>query len=109
MAGVIPLRTRMRKAKRYLGYVEATLNEDSLWGRRGDRFRGHEFHYSELVTETVEESGWRPAYALKRNRPGTIIPEGFQCGNVLASYAHLHFGSRPAAVERFVAQCGGAV
>jgi len=109
MAGIMPLRTRMRKTRKYLGYVEATLNEDSLWGRKGDLFRGHEFHYSELVSEEKEESSWRPAYSLKRNRPGTIIPEGFQCGNVLASYAHLHFGSRPAAVGRFVAKCGGAV
>ena len=109
MAEVIPARTRMGKTKKFLGYVEVRLTEDSLWGVRGDILRGHEFHYSELVPEGIDDPRWRPVYALKRNRPGTIIPEGFQCGNVLASYAHLFYATRPAAVERFVAKCGGTV
>lgn len=108
LAGVIPAWTRMRASKKFLGYVEATLTDDSLWGRQGDVLRGHEFHYSELVADGIAESRWKPAYTLKRNRRESFITEGFQCGNLLASYAHLHYASRPQAVERFVAKCGGA-
>ncbi|MBI4634638.1 MAG: cobyrinate a,c-diamide synthase [Deltaproteobacteria bacterium] len=108
LAGVIPAWTRMRASKKFLGYVEATLTDDSLWGRRGDVLRGHEFHYSELVADGIAESRWKPAYTLKRNRRESFITEGFQCGNLLASYAHLHYASRPQAVERFAAKCGGA-
>ncbi|MFZ3253713.1 MAG: cobyrinate a,c-diamide synthase, partial [Syntrophales bacterium] len=54
MSGVLPAGTRMGNTKKFLGYVEATLKEDSLWGRKGDLFRGHEFHYSELTS-----GGWR--------------------------------------------------
>jgi len=108
LAGVLPVRTRMGTAKKFLGYVEASLRGNSLWGREGDSFRGHEFHYSEMVPEEIDDPRWQRVYALKRNRPGTIIPEGYQCGNVLVSYAHLHFASRPAAVEHFIAKCGGA-
>ncbi|MDO9585978.1 MAG: cobyrinate a,c-diamide synthase [Syntrophales bacterium] len=109
MADVIPARTRMRTSKKFLGYVEARLTGDSLWGVEGDILRGHEFHYSELVPDGIDNPNWQPVYALKRKRSGTVIPEGFQCGNVLASYAHLHYASRPAAVERFVTKCGGVV
>ncbi len=110
LAGVIPARTRMRQEKKFLGYVEASLRADSLWGREGDLLRGHEFHYSEMVSDGIGDPRWQPVYALRRKRPGTIIPEGYQCGNVLASYAHLHFPSRPAAVDHFIAKCrGGAV
>ncbi len=109
MSGVLPAGTRMGSTKKFLGYVEATLKEDSLWGRKGDLFRGHEFHYSELTSGGVADPRWQTVYALRRNRPGTIIPEGYQCGNILASYAHLHYASRPEAVSHFIAKCGGAL
>lgn len=103
LVGLLPSWTRMREKKKALGYVEVTLTEDSLWGARGDVLRGHEFHYSELT----EAPDWKPVYALKRRRSDEITPEGFQCGNVLASYAHMHYGSRPEAMERFIKMCAG--
>ncbi len=106
MAGVIPAATRMRASKKFLGYVEATLAQDSLWGKRGDVLRGHEFHYSELSPEGIPDSRWKTAYALKPNRRNVVVGEGFQRDNVLASYAHLHYASRPLAVAHFVAGCG---
>lgn len=108
MTGVLPAGTRMSSAKKFLGYVEASLNDDSLWGKKGDLLRGHEFHYSELVPEELDDPRWQAAYTLRRNRPGTILAEGYQCGNILASYAHLHYASHPEAVEYFIAKCRGA-
>jgi cobyrinic acid a,c-diamide synthase len=109
LAGIIPARTRMGASKKFLGYIEVSLARDSLWGLQGDVLRGHEFHYSELVTEGMHDPHWNPAYILKRNRLKSAKQEGFQCGNILASYAHLHMASRPSAVERFAAKCGGEV
>jgi len=51
LAGVLPLWTRMRERRKALGYVEVTLTQDALWGARGTTLRGHEFHYSELVSQ----------------------------------------------------------
>jgi cobyrinic acid a,c-diamide synthase len=105
LARLLPCWTRMREKKKALGYVEVTLKSDSLWGKRGDILRGHEFHYSELIDDPTEDSGWESVYALKRRRSDEITSEGFQRGNILASYAHMHYGSRPGAIRRFISNC----
>ena len=105
LVGILPSWTRMREKKKALGYVEITLNEDSLWGKRGDVLRGHEFHYSELIENPADAPGWKPVYALKRRRSDDITPEGFQRRNVLASYAHIHYASKPNAIDRFISNC----
>jgi cobyrinic acid a,c-diamide synthase len=107
LLGVLPARTRMLAARKALGYVEATLTDDSLWGRRGDVLRGHEFHYSELIDDPISDPAWRTVYSLRRRRADSVETEGYQNGAILASYAHLHFASRPAAVARFLERCGG--
>jgi len=107
LAGVLPTRTRMLTGKKALGYVEVALAEDSLWGRRGELLRGHEFHYSELIDDPASDPAWRKVYALRRRRTDTVETEGYQNGAILASYLHLHYASRPAAVARFLERCGG--
>jgi len=106
MVGLLPVWSRMLDRLKSLGYVEVTLAQDSLWGKRGTRFRGHEFHYSEL-TETLQDAPlWKPVYRVKHRRSKTISLEGFQQGKVLASYVHLHWASQPEAVENFINHCG---
>jgi cobyrinic acid a,c-diamide synthase len=107
LAGILPARTRMLDTRKALGYVEVALTEDSLWGRRGDVLRGHEFHYSELIDDPISDPAWRKVYSLRRRRADAVETEGYQNGAILASYAHLHFASRPAAVARFLERCGG--
>ncbi len=107
LAGVLPARTKMRSGKKALGYVEATLRKDSLWGGAGDKLRGHEFHYSELIDDPTATPGWETLYTVQRRRSPKDEVEGFQCGSILASYLHLHLASRPAAIEHFIKQCGG--
>jgi cobyrinic acid a,c-diamide synthase len=98
MLGLLPVGTRMKPRRQSLGYVDVTLSRKCLWGEPGAQLRGHEFHYSELVAIP----NWPTAYDVRYRRSDRISREGFQCGSVLASYAHLHFGSRPGAVENFV-------
>lgn len=105
--GILPAQTRMLNVRRALGYVEVILGENSLWGRQGDVFRGHEFHYSELVGDPTACPTWRTVYALRRRRSDAVEAEGFQSGKVLASYAHLYYASKPAAVDHFIDRCGG--
>ena len=107
MAGILPVETRMLNRRKSLGYVEATLRGDSLWGACGDVFRGHEFHYSELVGEPAESEGWEKVYSMKYLWANDAVAEGYQKGNVLASYVHLHYASTPDALNHFLRKCEG--
>ena len=106
MAGLVPTSTRMLDRRKFLGYVEVTLNRDSLWGAGGATIRGHEFHYSELTADPAEEPAWQAVYSMKRRRDGGVSREGFQKGRTLASYAHLHLASRPDALGWFIDHLG---
>ena len=101
MTGCFPLATRMTPKLRSLGYREAVLTRSTLLGGAGRRVRGHEFHYSELA----EDPGDVPLAYRVSDRQGADRGEGFQAGNTLGSYLHLHLGSCPEAAASFVAAC----
>ncbi len=105
LAGLLPAWTVMKGRLKSLGYVEVTLAEDSLFGKRGDTFRGHEFHYSELMDDPCRNTGWKSVYRMARRRDDNVLSEGFQAGQVLASYVHAHFASRPELIDHFVSVC----
>ncbi|MBV9124127.1 MAG: cobyrinate a,c-diamide synthase [Planctomycetes bacterium] len=91
MLDLLPARTIMQPRLAALGYVTLRTMRPSLLGPAGTLARGHEFHYSRL-----EALGpLSPAAELDSGR-GAPHPDGFLSGNLLAGYAHLHFGSNPA-------------
>jgi cobyrinic acid a,c-diamide synthase len=99
MAGVVPLRSRMRAGRLTLGYRTVRARRDTMLLRAGETVRGHEFHWSELTDAALEPA----AYDLEE----TGRPEGYAAGSVLASYVHLHLGSDPRLTPRFVEAYGG--
>lgn len=105
LCGVLPAEARMLDRLRRLGYSEITLEADSLWGNAGDVLRGHEFHYSELLSDPAGSGGWSAVYRRNGRSGSTGCPEGFQRGRVLASYVHMHLAGNPRAIDRFIAQC----
>jgi len=103
MAGVFPFETRMMKKPR-LGYREIVLNEHCILGSKGEKYRGHEFHYSEILEDRDQGSGVRGqgnAYTVT-NASGNRLPdEGFKYKGALASYIHLHFGGNERRAKLF--------
>ena len=101
MAGLVPGWSKMQKKRQRLGYATAEAVQDSVIAARGQKLRGHAFHWSNLPEPTAEQAAYRilePAEHL----------EGFVAGpkaNILASYLHLHFGSEPALARRFIESC----
>lgn len=85
MAGIFSFATRMRKRMARLGYREIELEDDSIVGEKGDRIRGHEFHYSEIFQPSA--FNLKPFYRFK---------------NTYASYVHVHFGSNLEIAKNFV-------
>ena len=46
MLGLLPVVTSLAQPRRHLGYRRAILQTSPPWGRKGQSFRGHEFHYA---------------------------------------------------------------
>jgi cobyrinic acid a,c-diamide synthase len=105
LAGVFPFETAMRKGRSHLGYREIQLNDDCIHGKKGDKLRGHEFHYSSIVQQsnraTVKEYH-NLAYALRNNNGECLSDEGYRYKNTLASYIHIHFGSNINTAKVFI-------
>ncbi|MDH3392915.1 MAG: cobyrinate a,c-diamide synthase [Desulfobulbaceae bacterium] len=97
MAGVYPVKSRMKKGRTSLGYREATTTAPTFFGEAGTVLRGHEFHYSAIdpMPESVER-----AYRLT---DGSL--EGYKINNTLGGYLHLHFGFDVEVVASFVKTC----
>lgn len=104
MVGAIPSTCRFLPTLRRLGYVEITSTSDNVLGKSGWRFRGHEFHYSEMC-QSGKLDGVETVYLLNRKDQTESRTEGFQFKNLLASYVHVHFGSNPKLAGRLVREC----
>ncbi|AEB10069.1 cobyrinate a,c-diamide synthase [Desulfobacca acetoxidans] len=102
MAKVLPFGVRMLPRLKTLGYREVTLAADGLLGPAGTRARGHEYHYSEMISEPVDLPR---LYRLTARTGGKSVEEGYTVNQVLASYVHLHFGSNPEVAWHFVGHC----
>lgn len=102
MAGLFPFTVRMLPRLKALGYREITLNSPCPLGDAGEKARGHEFHYSEIIkgTDTVKE-----VYDISPQSKCVDQCGGYLYRNVLGSYVHLHFGSNPDMARNFVEFC----
>ena len=99
MLGIVPLAMEMTNKLVDFGYVTVTLTQDCLLGPRGTTIRGHSFHYSRIRSGSDIATSYEVEFSLSGKRQS----EGFTCGNVLASYVHLHFGANPAVARHFAA------
>ena len=99
MVGLVPVETAMRAQRLTLGYRTLTARRANPLLERGETVRAHEFHYSELVDPVADD---RAAFDVAE-RPET--GHGYATDQILASYMHLHLGSRPAMADRLVARC----
>ena len=99
MVGLIPAKSSMSKGRLTLGYREVEALADGVLLAKGQRVRGHEFHWSVADSPASPEQA---TYAV-RSQDGRI--EGFRRGSLWASYIHVHLGSRPEMAKRFVAEC----
>ncbi len=98
MTGILPLSSRIDNTRLTLGYRTVQALADGPLLQEGQTVRAHEFHWS-----TLEKSGGAaPAYRVLEKSGGE---EGFQQGNILASYIHLHLGALPTLAPRFVEMC----
>ncbi len=103
MVGVIPTTAVMGKRLK-LGYYQALTLQDTPLLLQGKTVRGHEFHRSELQTESTS-----PLYEMQRLQTAETQPKRLEGWGHLphlhASYLHLHWGSFQEIPRRFLQHC----
>ena len=85
MAGLLPVETSFESPRLNLGYREVALVGAGVFGGKGTRFRGHEFHFASVLAQS-------PATPLFRAFNAELEPlgdAGMQAGNVMGSFVHL--------------------
>jgi cobyrinic acid a,c-diamide synthase len=100
MAGVIDGEASMTPSLQRFGYVEADVLRDNIMFRRGEKFKAHEFHYSEIKGAVPDVFSVRRA-----SRRSDVWTDGFTgsgAANLLATYMHVSFWSCPEAARRAV-------
>jgi len=97
MVGALPIASCIEGTRLMLGYRTVRALADGPILKSGEEIRGHEFHWSRIDSEPDQEAAY---LILEQNRR-----EGFQRGNLLASYIHLHFASCNGLAQRFISFC----
>lgn len=99
MIGLFPWVSRMRERVKSLGYREVEVIESCPFLKKGEKIRGHEFHYSE-INEPPDRI--KRSYRITHPASHTTAFEGYFYKNTLASYIHLHFANNPRFAKGFV-------
>lgn len=106
MTGILTGHSTMGNRLKRFGYCEGTALTDTTLVNAGEHLRGHEFHYSDFVTDLP------PAFEFIKARDGDVLKRwngGYQVGNTLASYLHVHFAQRPGLLDRWFALARSAL
>jgi cobyrinic acid a,c-diamide synthase len=98
MAGVLPVDVALGDVPRS-GYRDLRLMGDCLLGPAGTRLRGHEFHFSTLLSGTDQ---FRAAYSMHDCDGEPLGCEGWASPTLVASLVQLHFGQDPEIASRLV-------
>lgn len=101
MAGVFPVSIDLSPKPQGLGYVEATVDQDTPFFQKGRVLQGHEFHYSRAHAA----DGAELTFALKLARGEGILAglDGLLYKQTFAAYTHLHALGVPEWAHNFVA------
>lgn len=101
MVGILPGWCRMA-SRLTMGYRQVKTVSDALLAPANTTLRGHEFHYSEWHNPDLSKSAYL-VQSRKSHQPQSF--EGYQKGNLLASYIHLHFAQNHQIAKNFVRAC----
>jgi cobyrinic acid a,c-diamide synthase len=92
MCGVFSYDSKMTEKVQGLSYVIAEANHDNIITKKGEQFRGHEFHYSQVLL-----NGIKPQFAFNilRGKGITNKMDGLMKKKTVASYIHTHTAACP--------------
>lgn len=100
LAGVFPVRFGLHRKPRAHGYTELTVRGKNPFYEEGERIKGHEFRYSEILSWQGTEGDL--AFEMQRGVGFMGNRDGLVYKNVLALYTHIHSLSTPQWAGNFV-------
>ena len=92
--GVYPYNSILTDKVQALKYTIAEVKKDNIISKKGEKFNGHEFHYSKVL---VDNSNIKHdlAFNILRGKGSYNNQDGFMEKNTLASYVHTHVAAMP--------------
>jgi cobyrinic acid a,c-diamide synthase len=99
MVGALPIEIEQTGHHQAHGYVEARVDTENLFLPCGTQLRGHEFHYSRLVSDSAPINtalALGSGVGIGNGRDGIVV------GRVFASYLHLFAPGAPTWAPAFV-------
>lgn len=85
MSGLLPVETSFAKRRLSLGYREVRLERDTPLGKRGETYRGHEFHFASIIAG----DGERAPFFVSDASGNALGAVGSSAANVVGSFVHL--------------------
>lgn len=101
MLGIFKGNVKMSNKLNALGYVETETIKDNILSKKGDKNKGHVFHWSYLE-DLPEDISF--AYKILKNN-GKYYYDGLTDNNILAAYTHIHFASNINFAKNFIKIC----
>ncbi len=98
MVGIIDAKAFPEERLLRFGYVELTCQEDTVYCKKGEIFKGHEFHYWNTTDHGSSFTARKPG---KQRQWDTIHCQGV----LMAGFPHLYYPSNPVIAERFADLC----
>jgi cobyrinic acid a,c-diamide synthase len=94
MVNVYPYKSVLTDRVQALKYTIAEVTQDNIISKKGEKFNGHEFHYSKVL---VDDNNIKHnlAFSILRGKGSYNLQDGFMERNTLASYVHTHVAAMP--------------
>jgi len=100
MVGFLPISFGMEKRPQGHGYTVLHVEEDNPFYPLGTEIKGHEFHYSRILSRKEDEG--HLAFRVKRGIGMDGKRDGLCRKNVLATFTHVHALGTPEWAEGIV-------
>ncbi|MBQ6512109.1 Ni-sirohydrochlorin a,c-diamide synthase [Methanobrevibacter sp.] len=94
VVNIYPYKAILTDRVQALKYTIAEVKEDNIISKKGERFHGHEFHYSKVLVDDANIKH-KLAFDILRGKGSYNNQDGFIEGNTLASYVHTHVAAMP--------------
>ena len=94
MVDVYPYKSVLTDRVQALKYTIAEVTQDNIISKKGEKFHGHEFHYSKVIVDS-NNIQHDLAFNILRGKGSYNNQDGFMQRNTLASYVHTHVAAMP--------------